>query len=124
MMRRKDDKKMKRNRYSKVIFSLIVMGAFFWSGSLTVLAESVQTNGDIVIRENLTEPSTEPTTEPTKPTASSEPPVVKKPIGRLPSTGELVTISLSISGILLVVGIFLYRMFNKKKSKNTQGKGL
>ncbi|MEI5990121.1 LPXTG cell wall anchor domain-containing protein [Enterococcus crotali] len=113
---------MKRKRYSKVIFSLIVISAFLWSGSTIVLAESVQTNGDIVIRENLTEPSTEPTTEPTKPIASSEPPVAKKPTGRLPSTGELVTMSVSISGILLVIGIFLYRMFNKKKSTNTQGK--
>lgn len=113
---------MKRNSYSKVIVSLIVISLLFWGSPSIVQAENVQTNGEIIIRENLTEPTTDTTTEPTKPTTSTEPPVVKKPVGRLPSTGELVTMSVSISGILLVLGICLYRMFNKKKSTNTQGK--
>ncbi|WP_348921067.1 hypothetical protein [Enterococcus rotai] len=112
---------MKRNSYSKLIFSLMVLIAFFLGSPSITQAENVQTNGEIIIREKKTKPTTESTTEPIKET-NSESDLVKKPVGRLPSTGELVKMSIASSGILLVAGIFLYRIFARKKSKKLQGK--
>lgn len=88
----------------------------------------VQTNGEITFYEEeplpsssseppvssepapSSEPVPVPSEEPT-PSASSEP-VVQKPQGKYPSTGELVKKSLSISGVALVAvvfGLFLYK---------------
>ncbi|WP_348921140.1 LPXTG cell wall anchor domain-containing protein [Enterococcus rotai] len=75
----------------------------------------VQTKGDITFFEE--EPSSsssaEPsTTEPSQTTPADSVSTIKKPKGKLPSTGELVKASLSISGILLIVvasGLFFWK---------------
>lgn len=92
---------------------------------------AVQTNGVIEFYDD-TEPSTseptpssepepstseepKPSEEPT-PSSSSEP-IVTKPQGKYPSTGELVKTSLTVSGVALVVLALLFFLWKRKKDK-------
>lgn len=88
----------------------------------TGIGGAVQTNGVIGFYEDTTEPSTSGTAEPTTPTGTPEDPQadggdsVTKPVGKFPSTGELVAKSATISGIVLVlIGCFLFILRQKKK---------
>ncbi|WP_242586799.1 LPXTG cell wall anchor domain-containing protein [Candidatus Enterococcus ikei] len=86
----------------------------------------VTTEGIITFYEDSTEPTTEPpyesTTESSKPTlsSSSEPKVVK-PVGRYPSTGEIIKGSIGIGGIALVA-IALFLFFKKRKKEQEADK--
>ncbi|PZL72812.1 cell wall protein [Enterococcus plantarum] len=105
--------KMKRNSYSMVIFSLVVISVFFWGIPTIVQAENVQTNGEIIIEKDETMQTTT--------SSKVDSPKVKKPIGRLPSTGDLVKTSLSISGIALLIVIFVSYLWKRKKSAAQKG---
>ena len=82
----------------------------------------VTTEGIITFYEDATEPTTEPTTEPSEPTPTSpsEPKVIK-PVGRYPSTGEIIKGSIGISGIALV-SIALFLFFKKRKKEQEADK--
>ena len=74
----------------------------------------VKTNGVIGFYDDSS--SSEPSTPP-----SSNAPTVKKPAGRLPSTGELVKKSLSIAGGVLLLLIALFLLFKRKKDHEEGG---
>ncbi|MEI5994537.1 LPXTG cell wall anchor domain-containing protein [Candidatus Enterococcus mansonii] len=77
----------------------------------------VATEGIITFYEDSTEPTIESTsTDPTS-TSQTESKIVK-PIGRYPSTGEMIKGSVGVIGIVLIV-LALFLFF--KKSKKKQG---
>lgn len=81
----------------------------------------VTTEGIITFYEEATEP-TSSTTEPAKPTPSnSSEPKITKPVGRYPSTGEIVKGSIGIIGIALI-GIALFFFFKKRKKEQEADK--
>lgn len=114
---------MKKLKY--FILTSIVLVSFFTIASLSVHAEgggnggAIQTTGGVGFYEEDTPPTTEPSIEPPIEESSSEVPKAK-PKGRYPSTGELVAKSLSVSGIALVVIVFIF--FIWKRKKENQGK--
>lgn len=84
----------------------------------------VQTNGEITFYEDepLPSSSSEPpvSSEPASseaPIPSSSEPVIQKPQGKYPSTGELVKKSLSISGIALIAIVFLLFLYKRRKKE-------
>lgn len=82
---------------------------------------SVQTNGvisfyDETITSSTTEPPTPSTTEPSD---SELPTTVEKPAGgKLPSTGELVKMSLSISGVAIIAAVLLLFFWKRRKDSS------
>ncbi|MGG5341940.1 LPXTG cell wall anchor domain-containing protein [Enterococcus sp. AZ192] len=113
-----------KNLKSLVLFSIACV-SIFTIHPISVQAEGegngggIQTNGEIGFYEE-TKPTTEPTTEPT---TSDSTPTVKKPVGRYPSTGELVKKSLSISGAALVVIAAIAFFWKRKKDDDEQKEG-
>lgn len=118
-----------------ILLSVIAVLLFTFTGRTVVQAVSngggaVQTNGDISFYEESTSTSeTEDSTENSTADSSSsttgtlpETGTTTKPAGKLPSTGELVVKSLSISGgvILVVAGILFWL---KRKKQADEGKG-
>lgn len=91
---------------------LALTGGILGTSNTSVYGEeaAVQTNGEIVFSAESSDSST-PSSDST--ISSSE--LVKKPIGRLPSTGELVMKSLSISGIVLVAFVIVFYLVKRKK---------
>lgn len=67
----------------------------------------VQTTGEVGFYEG--------TTPSTKESSSDVP--VKKPVGKLPSTGELIKKSLLISGSLIVVLFLLFFVYKQRKKE-------
>jgi LPXTG-motif cell wall-anchored protein len=64
------------------------------------------------------EPKTEPTSEPEpEPSSSSAEPVVTKPAGKYPSTGELIQTGAAVSGATLVLAFLLIVLWRRKKEK-------
>ena len=109
-----DMMKKKSIRYIMLSFLLVVIS--FSNGSILTFAEgngAVQTNGNIILTEDSeTKPtdSTEATTESKEVTSSSKTSeaLASKPVGKYPSTGELVRASLSISGgVLAIIAVCL-----------------
>lgn len=111
-----DMMKKKSIRYIMLSFLLVVISLA--NGSILTFAEgngAVQTNGNIILTEDSeTKPtdSTEATTESKEVTSSSKTKtseaLVSKPVGKYPSTGELVRASLSISGgVLAIIAVCL-----------------
>lgn len=76
---------------------------------------AVQTNGGISFYENKTIDSSIPDNPKTTPSDTT------KPAGKLPSTGELVKRSLSISGAVIVVLAIFFYLWKRKKGKNEEG---
>ncbi|MEI5990142.1 LPXTG cell wall anchor domain-containing protein [Enterococcus crotali] len=102
-------------------FILVIVGA---CSSQTVFAEAgaAQTNGKVsfyddtpIDSSSTTDPSG--TTEPTNSNGDSGGSSVK-PVGKLPSTGELIAKSLTISGsILLVLGLSFVLVKKKRRAE-------
>ncbi|WP_430607172.1 hypothetical protein IGJ55_000302 [Enterococcus sp. AZ170] len=109
---------MKTKFYNKVLFSLIIMGLLIVGMPFVAHGEDVQTNGEIVIEKDETVQTTDTTTS-----STIDPPKVKKPVGRLPSTGDLIKTSLSISGIALLLIIFANYLWKHKKKADQKGGG-
>lgn len=101
------------------IMSLVVVTQFSSNVNATENQNGgqVTTEGIITFYEESTEPTTPSTTEPSKPTPSSpSEPKVTKPVGRYPSTGEIIKGSIGISGVVLVA-IVLFLFFKKRKKE-------
>ncbi|WP_207695854.1 hypothetical protein DOK67_0001429 [Enterococcus sp. DIV0212c] len=109
---------MKKIKY--LVLSSIVCISLFILLPTSVNAEGenngggIQTSGDVGFYEE-TKSTAEPTT--TSTTSSS-----KKPIGRYPSTGELIKVSLSISGAMIIF-IASIAFFWKRKKASDKRKG-
>lgn len=120
-----------KHKIKYLLLSTFVIAIVGVSSNQTVLAEggSVQTNGKVSFFDDTnTEPtsSTEPldsskdsngvTGQSTYPETSGG--AIAKPLGKLPSTGELVVKSLTISGgILLVLGALFILLKKKREAK-------
>ncbi|WP_430597646.1 LPXTG cell wall anchor domain-containing protein [Enterococcus sp. AZ177] len=114
---------MNKKRIIIMLASIMCMVALA-SFSSNVSAADNQNGGQVATEGIITfyEDSTEPTTEPSKPTPpNSSEPKVTKPVGRYPSTGEIIKGSIGISGIVLVaVALFI---FFKKRKKEQEADG-
>lgn len=105
----------KIRKQSLILLSVIAVLLLTFSGMPQAFAETnggggVQTNGEVGFYEESTSASstTESSTKGTT-TTSTLPSTLTKPTGKLPSTGELVVKSLSISGgIILIIGLLLF----------------
>ena len=109
---------MNKKRIIIMLASIVCLVAFTPT-SLTVTAAENQNGGQVTTEGIITfyEDSTERTTEPSKPTPSSpSEPKVTKPVGRYPSTGEIIKGSIGIGGIALVA-IALFLFFKKRKKE-------
>lgn len=114
---------MKNARLKKILIpSLLVfclLNLLFIQANAEGNGGAVSTKGEITLVEEDPSPSTSSSEKP-KTSNSATPTPVKKPIGKLPSTGELVKTSLSISGIvLLVIGLFLF-VWKRSKTKGKE----
>ncbi|ALS02827.1 cell wall protein [Enterococcus silesiacus] len=109
-----------RKKINFLIFSFTLLLTLAISYPLTATANSnggeVQTDGVIRFYEDSssTEPST--STQPSSSTSTSSA-QVSKPVGRYPSTGEMVKTSLVFTGVaLVIIGLLLF--FWKRKKEN------
>ncbi|EOH97094.1 LPXTG-domain-containing protein cell wall anchor domain [Enterococcus haemoperoxidus ATCC BAA-382] len=82
---------------------------------------AVQTKGEVTLINGTTATSGSPTSTTKDASLPNTKGQSQKPIGRLPSTGELVQKSLTISGILILL-IFLTAYFLRKKNKQSERK--
>lgn len=108
---------------------LSVLSGFAMNAAANGNGGSVQTNGVISFYdETVSSSSTEPTDSSTVVSSEPEPSttessVVEKPAGgKLPSTGELVKMSLSVSGIAILAAVLLF-FFWKKRKDNSKREG-
>ena len=102
------------------IMCLVVLTLF----SSNVSAAENQNGGQVATEGIITfyEDSTEPTTDSSKPKPSdSSEPKVTKPVGRYPSTGEIIKGSIGLSGIALVA-LALFIFFKKRKKEQEADK--
>ncbi|MEI5994258.1 LPXTG cell wall anchor domain-containing protein [Candidatus Enterococcus mansonii] len=97
-----------KHKIKYLLLSTFVIAIVGVSSDRIVYADggSVQTNGRVSF---YTETSTEPTESSYPKTSGDSDDSVAKPVGKLPSTGELVVKSLTISGgiVLVIGGIFI-----------------
>ncbi|MEI5990810.1 hypothetical protein A5881_002315 [Enterococcus termitis] len=105
----------------------LLLTSIVWVGLLMTISQpafaqegvggAVQTNGEIgFYKEAVPDPPapSEPIPSTSSSSAGVEEPKIK-PKGKLPSTGELVKRSLSISGIALVLIVVFWFLFKRKK---------
>lgn len=120
-----EERIMNQKHLVSAFFVSVVAVALFFSYPLLGIAEenggAVQTNGGITFYEESTSSSsTEQSTTPPTPSKPTSP----KPVGRYPSTGELVKASLGVSGAVLVaIVLILFYLKRKKERENTEEKG-
>lgn len=116
---------MNQKHLFSAFFVSVVAVVLFFSYPLFGMAEenggAVQTNGGITFyEESISISSTEQSTTP----STTSKPTSQKPVGRYPSTGELVKASLGISGAVLVaIVLILFYLKRKKERENTEEKG-
>lgn len=110
---------MKRNNLIYFLLTSVICFSFGLSSFLTVGAEEigqVQTNAGVGFYEESTQSSS--STETTAATTQSD--ISKKPIGRYPSTGELVKKSVALSGVVLILFVALFILWKRKKNNQKE----
>ncbi|MGX7245374.1 LPXTG cell wall anchor domain-containing protein [Enterococcus quebecensis] len=111
---------MSKKRISMLLSSIMALVVVTQFSSNVNAAEN-QNGGQVTTEGIITfyEDSTEATVEPSKPTPTSPTEAkVTKPVGRYPSTGEIVKGTIGISGIVLVVlALFLFLKKRKKEKE-------
>ncbi|MHC5226689.1 LPXTG cell wall anchor domain-containing protein [Enterococcus sp. LJL99] len=117
--------KMKKNIVTYLLlFSLLLFGGLaLGPSSMYGMENAVQTNGEIIFYEETKESTEVSKPQPTssQPKESTPDKSVAKPVGRFPSTGELVKKSLLFSGsLVLLFGLFLC-WTKRKKSVSEKG---
>lgn len=113
-----------RKKIAFILLSSMMVLALLTQFSLGATAAENQNGGQVVTEGIITfyEDSTEPTTEPSsseptsKPTSSSEFPVTK-PAGKIPSLGEIAKGTLGIIGVILVLAVFFFVIWKRRKDK-------
>ena len=113
-------KKIAKKRFLFVsIFCLSLCLATF----STVYAEEIgqiQTKAGVGFYESSTSSYSSSSDSTTSSTTTSGSEIVTKPKGRLLSTGELVSTSLSISGVILIILILILFLRRKKEKKSAR----
>lgn len=108
MNNRKKDQRKKWHVVSLFVVACVIISMLSFhsaSAESTEMGGAVQTNGEIVFFEEKTAPST------------SEPVPKPSPKGKLPTTGELMKKSLSITGVtLIIIIVFFYMKRNKERA--------
>ncbi|MEI5993842.1 LPXTG cell wall anchor domain-containing protein [Candidatus Enterococcus mansonii] len=120
---------MKQRYLFSALFISIVFTTLLFGHPMVGEAEenggAVQTNGGITFYEESTSNSAKESNDSNATTTPSQMQMPKptKPVGRYPSTGELVKASLGISGIILIgIGLILFYLKRKKEQRNIEGK--
>ncbi|EOH92442.1 LPXTG-domain-containing protein cell wall anchor domain [Enterococcus haemoperoxidus ATCC BAA-382] len=105
---------MKKINISVALVFLVFVGCLFTVKSTSVYGAqaAVQTNGEIVFTTESSQTSST--------TSGSSEESIKKPVGKFPSTGELVVRSLSVSGFVLVLIVFAFYLLKRRSA--TDGK--
>lgn len=121
---------MKINSHVRRVFSFIAVLLLFLGVSQTTNAAenggAIQTNGQITFFES--EPSSSSSIEPTASASSSASSTVTsgqqptKPVGKYPSTGELVGKSLSVTGAALLLILLVLYLWKHKKQTEQKGR--
>lgn len=121
MQSRRKEKQMKKLNVQRILFTFLLFFLGLTLSNGIVHAEygaEVPTNGEIVLYDNATSESTkEPKTSTSTGTSTS---AVKKPKGKLPSTGELVGNGLVIGGLMLVLvvgGLYFWKRGYRNERK-------
>lgn len=123
---------MRKRPLIKFVASFLLVLSISLGFSLRAAANgnggSVQTNGVISFYdETIASSSTEPTASSTVDSSITEPTmtdsgIVEKPAGgKLPSTGELVKMSLSVSGIAVISAVLFFFFWKKRKENKKEG---
>lgn len=113
-------KKMLKNRFLFVsIFCLSLCLAAFSPAYAEEIGQ-IQTKAGVGFYESSTSSSSSSSDSTTTSTTTSGSEVITKPKGRLPSTGELVRASLSISGVILIILILILFLRKKKEKKSAR----
>lgn len=142
-------RKLKAHRF--ILSALLVMGTLGFV-SISVYADgnggAISTKGQITLLTEETIPSTDSSssdssvpdsstpdssvpdssvpdssTPKPSPSESSQSPIITKPQGKYPSTGELVKTSLSISGVVLLMIVLIVFWWKRKKDQESREEG-
>ena len=116
--------KIKKKYLSSILAVLVLLwgGGSLGRGTVFGMENEVQTNGEITFYEEkssdsaTSSSSTKNSSNSPQPTSGSADGTVK-PLGKFPSTGELVKKSLTISGVLVVGFAVVFYWLNRKKKE-------
>lgn len=114
---------MKKKNIIYFLLTSVICFGFGLSSFLPVSAEEigrVQTNVGVGFYEDSTQSSSSTESESTTTTTQSA--GSKKPIGRYPSTGELVKKSIALSGVALILFIVLFILWKRKKNSQKENR--
>ena len=101
-------------KLTKKLLIFLLLFLFGVCGFITTAygEQGVSTKGQITLVQ---EESSESTVE-----SSTSTPLIIKPQGKYPETGELVRTSLSLSGVVLLLIVFIFYLWKRKKEQEEE----